>query len=120
MSESQRSPATRSSRIQRLPYDAGAMDRIAETLGLEARPAPFRFPGGDVYQLLVPGTLDRPAALVTLWPSIKRVDVISATATVVFTSIASVDLVPGVEVLFRRGSGEYLIVARGGKVIVRS
>lgn len=120
MSESQATPTAGLSRVQRLPYDASAIERIAETLGLEATPAPFRFPGGVVYQLLVPGSLDRPVALVTLWPSIRRVDVISATATVVFTSVVSVDLVPEVEVLFRRSSGEYLIVARGGKIIIRS
>lgn len=120
MSESQGAPVTGLSRVQSLPYDTGAIARIADTLGLEAGPAPFRFPGGEVYQLFVPGTNDRPGALVTLWPSIKRVDVISATVTVVFTAVASVQLVPEVEVLFQRSSGEYLIVARNGKIIIRS
>jgi hypothetical protein len=34
--------------------------------------------------------------------------------------VTSVDLVEGVEVLFRRGGGEYLIVTVAGKVIVRA
>jgi hypothetical protein len=39
---------------------------------------------------------------------------------VVFTQVQVVDLVPGVEVQFRRATREVLIVARGGKVIVRA
>jgi hypothetical protein len=37
----------------------------------------------------------------------------------VFTGVVRVDLVPGVEVQFRRANREVLIVARGGRVIVR-
>ncbi len=110
----------RSSRIRRLPYDAQSIDLIAETLGVAAGLAPFQLPGAAVYQLLVPGANDRPAAMLTLWPSLRRVDAVGGSATVVFTDVATVDLVPDVEVQFRRGTGEYLIVARGGKVIVRS
>ena len=58
--------------------------------------------------------------LLTLWPTIRRIDAISQSATVVFTNVTLVELVEGVEVLFRRGSGEYLIVTIGGKVIVRA
>jgi hypothetical protein len=58
--------------------------------------------------------------MVTLWPGIRRVDVVAGPATVVFTDIAVVDLVPEVEVQFRRTNRELLIVARGGKVIVRA
>ena len=111
---------SRSSRIRRLPYDAESIDLIAETLGVAATLAPFQLPGAAVYQLLIPGTNDRPAALLTLWPSLRRVDAVAGPATVVFTDVATVDLVPDVEVQFRRGTQEYLIVARGGKVIVRA
>lgn len=107
-------------RIRRMPYDAGAVDLVAEALGAEVRLADFRLPGAAVYQLIVAGKGERPAALVTLWPSIQRVDAITGGATVVFTEVATVDLVPGVEVQFRRVGREYLIVARGGKVIVRA
>jgi hypothetical protein len=34
--------------------------------------------------------------------------------------VSGVELVEGVEVLFRRSNGEYLIVPIGGKVIVRA
>ena len=82
--------------------------------------APFGLPGAAVYQLLVPGRGERPAAMLTLWPSLRRVDAIAGSATVVFTAVATVDVVDGVEVQFRRDTGEYLIVARGGKIIVRA
>jgi hypothetical protein len=39
---------------------------------------------------------------------------------VVFTRVVSVQLVDGVELLFRRESGEYLVVAKGGRIVVRS
>jgi hypothetical protein len=39
---------------------------------------------------------------------------------IVFTDVVVVDLVPDVEVQFRRGNGDYLIVAQGGKVVVRA
>jgi hypothetical protein len=70
--------------------------------------------------MTIPRSERPPAVLLTLWPTIKRVDVISASATVVFTKVATVDLVEGVEVLFRRNSREYLIVTVAGKVIVRA
>ena len=107
-------------RIRRLTYDRQSIDLIAETLGVAVGLAPFRLPGAAVYQLLVPGANDRPAAMLTLWPSLRRVDAVAGPATVVFTAVASVDLVAGVEVQFRRDTREYLIVARGGKVIVRA
>jgi hypothetical protein len=107
-------------RGRRLRYDAEAIDLVAETLGVAVGLAPFRLPGAAVYQLLGPGEQGRPAAMLTLWPSLRRVDAINGAATVVFTDVATVDLVTDVEVQFRRATTEYLIVARGGKIIVRS
>lgn len=113
--EHSRSPA-----IRTIAFDDAAAAQIATTLGVALGTASFRLPSSTVYQLTVPGADERPAALITLWPGIGRVDVIAGPATVVFTKIATVDLVPDVEVQFRRGTREYLIVARGGKVIVRA
>lgn len=111
---------SRSSRIERLAYDAAAVERMAEVLNVPVERAPFRLPSATVWQLTVPGTAGRPVALLTLWPSIRRVDVIAGPTTVVFTAVEAVELVPEVEVQFRRRGREYLIVARGGKVIVRA
>lgn len=88
-------------------------------LGTTATLAPFQLPGGAVHQLQMKRD-ERPLLILTLWPAIRRVDVLSTTATVVFTKVVTVDLVEGVEALFRRASGEYLIITLAGKVIVRA
>lgn len=113
-------PAAEGRRIRRVPYDAAAVDLVADALGAEVRLADFRLPGAAVYQVVVVGKGERPAAMLTLWPSIQRVDAVTGGATVVFTEVVTVDLVADVEVQFRRLRREYLIVARGGKVIVRA
>ena len=111
---------SRSPKIQTVPFDAHAVEVIAACLGVEASLAPFRLPSSAVWQITVPGSGGRPQAMLTLWPGIRRIDVIAGPATIVFTDIRSVDLVPDVEVQFRRTNREMLIVARGGKVIVRA
>lgn len=117
--ESQRM-LSRSATIETLRFDAAAIPRVADLLGIDVETAPFRLPSSTVWQLTVPGTQGRPVAMVTLWPEINRVDVMAGPAAVVFTDVRTVDLVPGVEVQFRRGSREFLIVAIGGRVIVRA
>ena len=110
---------TRTSRLRIVALRDDMVELIAETLAVEATLAPFQLPGARVYQLMVPGSLGRAAAMVTLWPSLRRVDAIGNGSAVVFTRIASVQLVDGVEVLFRRESGEFLVIAVGGRIIVR-
>lgn len=110
----------RNSRLHIVPFREDIVDAIAATIGAEISLAPFQLPGGAVHQMLVEGLQERPSALVTLWPSIRRVDAIGTGVAVVFTRIATVQLVDGVEVLFRRESGEYLVVAKGGRIVVRS
>lgn len=110
----------RSASIETLRFDAAAVPRIADLLGIEVGTAPFRLPSSTVWQLTVPGTQGRPVTMITLWPEINRVDVMAGSSAIVFTDVRTVDLVPGVEVQFRRGSREFLIVAIGGKVIVRA
>lgn len=106
-------------RIRRVGYDRAGIDLIAEALGATVGLASFRLPGAAVYQILVAGANERPATLLTLWPSIRRVDAVGTGATAVFTGVVAVDLVEGVEVVFRRDGRETLIVAVGGKIIVR-
>jgi len=107
-------------RIDRLPFDTAAIPAIATLLGGEARLAAFRLPDAAVHQIVVPGAGGREATTVTLWPSLRRVDAIAAGVAVVVTDVVGVELVEGVEALFRRANGEFLIVAIGGKVIVRT
>lgn len=93
---------------------------MARALGGESRAAPFRLPSGAVHQVTVNDGNGRAAVMLTLWPAIARVDAVAPGVTVVATRVQGVEIVSGVEVLFRRESGEYLIVTLGGKVIVRS
>ncbi len=106
--------------ISKLPFDERAVEHVARAFGVESNLAPFRLPSGAVYQVTVEGESGRPSVLLTLWPVIGRVDAIGTGATVVWTRVRGVEIVAGVEVLFRRESGEYLIVSRQGKVIVRA
>jgi hypothetical protein len=118
MREEQAAPAP--SRLRTVPFRDETVELIAETLEALLNLAPFQLPGARVYQLTIGAEDGRPAAMVTLWPSLHRVDAIGSGSAIVFTRIATVQLVAGVEVLFRRESGEYLIVAKSGKLIVRS
>ena len=96
------------------------VSEIAAAIEAELELAPFQLPGRAVYQMMVVGEAGRPTAMVTLWPSLRRVDAIGGGTAVVFTRIAEVQVVEGVEILFRRESGEYLVVAKGGRIIVRA
>lgn len=111
---------SRSSLIRTIPYNQEAIELIADCLGISATVAPFRLPSSTVWQMSVPGERQRPVVLMTLWPGIHRVDVICGSSTTVFTDVRRVDLVPDVEIQFRRGNRDLLIVARAGKVIVRA
>lgn len=111
---------SRSSRIQTVSYDVEAVELVAACLDVSASLASFGLPDSAVWQLTIPGTQGRPEAMLTLWPGIGRVDVIAGPAAIVFTEVRTIDLVPDVEVQFRRATREVLIVARGGKLIVRA
>ena len=110
----------RPGRLRTVPFNDAMVDTIAEAIDAWPSLAPFQLPGAAVYQFTLDGSEGRPSAMVTLWPSLRRVDAIGSGAAIVFTRIASVQLVDTVEVLFRRETGEYLVVAKGGRIIVRS
>jgi hypothetical protein len=107
-------------KIRQIRFDDRCAEQVAAALGGTSGPAPFRLPSGAVYQVLIPGKDERPATMLTLWPAIRRIDAIGPAVTVVFTDIATADIVGEIEVQFRRSNRDYLIVARGGKVIVRA
>lgn len=107
-------------KIRQIPFDDRCAEEVAAALGGTSGLAPFRLPSGAVYQVMIPGKDERPATMLTLWPAIRRIDAIGPAVTVVFTDIATVDIVGEIEVQFRRANRDYLIVARGGKVIVRA
>ena len=110
----------RARRLRTVPFDDAMVDTIADAIDAQASLAPFQLPGAALYQFTLQGSGGRPSAMVTLWPSLRRVDAIGSGAAVVFTRIAGVQLVDGVEVLFRRETGEYLVIGKGGRIVVRS
>jgi hypothetical protein len=123
ISEQGEIPADRSvvqRKIRQVPFDDRCAAEVAVALGGTSGLASFRLPSGAVYQVIVPGKDEKPATMLTFWPAIKRIDAIGPSLTVVFTDIATVDIVGDIEVQFRRSNRDYLIVARGGKVIVRA
>ena len=103
-----------------VPFDGNAVNAVAGALAAVAARAPFRLPDAAVHQLIVEGDDGKPGTMLTLWPSIRRVDVISPTATVVFTNIVAVEIAPDVEVVFRGADGSCCIVRSNGKVVVRA
>ena len=113
-------PTAPPGRVLRLRFDDRSAAEVARVLGAQLERAPFQLPGATVYQLMLATATGAPSTMVTLWPGIRRVDVIGPGSTVVVTNIATVDLIEGVEVLFRRASGEYLILTTTGKAIIRA
>ncbi len=107
-------------RIQKIPFDHHCIEQVADALGATWNEAPFRLPGGAVFQITIPDKAGKPGVMLTIWPPLKRIDAISASSTIVFTDVATVDLIGQVEVQFRRANRDYLIVTRSGKVIVRA
>jgi hypothetical protein len=102
-----------------VPFRADMIDAIADAVAAVPELAPFQLPGGSVYQLTLQDATGKPTALLTLWPTQHRVDAIAAAAAIVFTRVATVQLVDGVEIIFTRENGDYLIVSHDGRIVVR-
>ena len=98
-----------------MTFDETTVEAIAGLLGVEARKAPFEVPKlppgvegqppmekAPVYQMTVPSAELGQPLLVTLWPSLARVDVRLGKSYWALREITAVELYPGVEVLFRR------------------
>ena len=96
-------------------FDETTVQAIAALLGADARKAPFEVPKlppgaqgqpatqkAPVYQMTLPSAEHGQPLLLTLWPSLSRVDVRLGKSYWALRDITSVELYPGVEVLFRR------------------
>lgn len=114
-----------------MTFDEATVDAIAGLLGAEARRASFdvpKLPPGregqpptekaePVYQMTVPSQELGQPLLLTLWPSLGRVDVRVGKSYWALRGITSVELYPGVEVLFRREDPPaFLFVSVKGRV----
>ena len=96
--------------------DERAVSLIAELLGAPPQLAPYRVRGEPVYQLAVPNRALGLDLLLILWPPIGRADVRLGDCAMVFTGIESIELYPGIEVLFRRADPPgHLFVSVSGR-----
>ncbi|HEY5625518.1 MAG TPA: hypothetical protein VIT93_03410 [Dehalococcoidia bacterium] len=107
--------------------DAGAPDAIARLLAAELTEAPFRVPepdangdagdGAPVYELRLQSAEHDREILLLIWPSLHRADVRLGKSTWTLKDIDTVEMYPGVEVLFRRGEpAAILFVSVDGRV----
>ena len=102
-----------------LPYTADAVPKIAALLGVEATQEPYTVRGASVYRLSLLNPVLGAAVTLVLWPSLARVDVRLGDCSIVYRDVATVELVPGVEVIFRRTDVPgYLFVSIGGRASV--
>ena len=113
-----------------MTFDEASVEAIAGLFGVEARKAPFEVPKlppgtegqpptekAPVYQMTVPSAELGQPLLVTLWPSLARVDVRLGKSYWALRGITSLELYPGVEVLFRRENPPgMLFVSVAGRV----
>ena len=123
------------SSVHRIAFDDEALAAIADGLGQPFGLAPFQIRGKAVHRIaipvmagaIVPTTMpaghaagnDQPVTTLTLWTAMRRVDVINPWVTVVATGVIAIDLVAGVEAIFRYPGGS-VTVARNGRVMVRT
>ena len=128
-------PVPAGSSIERRPFGREALDEIASELGQPLTDAPFALHGEPVWRLTVPvvagpvvaggaaaatpDPADGAVTVLTFWLSLGRVDAVAPAVSVVATGIIAVDLVPGVEAIFRYPGGN-LTVARNGRIMVRT
>jgi hypothetical protein len=111
-------------------FDEPAVRAIADLLGSEVHRAPFEVPkldggherqpateAGPVFQMSIRSQELGEPLLLTLWPSLSRVDVRLGQSYWALRGITSVELYPGVEVLFRRDDpSAFLFVSVKGRV----
>jgi hypothetical protein len=102
-----------------LPFTEAAVGEVAALLGVPARPEPYAVRGAAVYRLEVPNASLGVVVTLLLWPSLGRVDVRIGDCSMVYKGVATVELITGVEAIFRRGDGDgYLFVSVGGRASI--
>jgi hypothetical protein len=105
---------------ERLEFTAAAVPRLAAELGASCEPAPYRARGEPVYILHLHSQALRASVRLVLWPSLRRVDAYIGdrppACFIVFKEIADLLVLPGVEVIFRRAGGGFLLVTSDGQV----
>jgi len=96
--------------------DDDAVDAIGRLFGVEPALEPYSPDGSPVFRVSPGGAAD--GITLVLWPSLRRVDVSSTVHHGwVLKDVAAVEVIPGVEVVFRPADGRgYLFVSVNGWV----
>jgi hypothetical protein len=99
-----------------LPFTEAAVSEIAALLGVAACVEPYRVRDAAVHRMALPNLSLGLEITVILWPSISRVDVRLGNCSMVYKGVTDLELIPGVEVIFRRrGEDGYLFVSVDGR-----
>jgi hypothetical protein len=99
-----------------LPFTEAAVAEISTLLDVAVVVEPYRVRDIAVYRLALLNASLGVEVAVILWPSIGRVDVRLGDCSMVYKGVTDVELIPGVEVIFRRRGDEgYLFVSVGGR-----
>jgi hypothetical protein len=99
-----------------LLFTEDAVVEIAALLGVPACVEPYRARDAAVYRIVLPNPSLGVEVVVILWPSLGRVDVRLGDCSMVYKGVTEVELIPGVEVIFRRPGDEgYLFISVGGR-----
>ena len=93
-----------------------AVQAVGSLFGVAPDVEPYSADGSPVYRLTLSGAAD--GVTIILWPSLTRVDITSVgNHGWVMKNVARVEVIPGVEVVFRPAAGDgYLFVSVNGWV----
>lgn len=105
---------------ERLEFTAAAVPRVAAELGASCEQAPYSAQGEPAYVLHLHSRALATGVRAVLWPSLRRADVyVGGTppgCSFVFKDIADLLILRGVEVVFRRAGGGFLLITVDGQV----
>lgn len=100
--------------------DEAAVRAIAALLRVPVQTAPYHVHGQPVYQLVVRNRALDCDLSVILWPALNRIDVRIGPpegGAMVFKAISSIEIYPGIEVMFRRTDPpSHLFISISGRV----
>jgi hypothetical protein len=104
---------------ERLEFNEQSIPVIAQTLDVVMSEAPYSIHGATVYEAsLFNQPLGRHVQVV-FWPSIRRIDAYVGDCQIIFKQITEVQILPGIEVIFRRPpTPGQLLITRAGRVAV--
>ncbi len=83
-------------------YDHSCLDPLAALYGASPAPTPFQVRGAPCWDWVLTGTESGLPVRLRLWLPLRRVDAMQGTSTWVLKDVDRVEIIPGVEAIFRR------------------